>query len=95
MKRFSSYLVLEYIKGLFYKEVFCPYHRPGIPVALSLLECIAELLGPNTDVYSQVCKSIVLHRGNVCVLSSLTVSPKDVRALSIPLYGRTVWDITR
>ena len=47
-----------YILGNFLTEVmsFCmTLHRPGVPIALSLLECVAELLGPNTEVLSQVC----------------------------------------
>ena len=42
--------------------------RPSVPIALSLLECVAELLGSNTEGLSQVCESIRLHVATAFVL---------------------------
>ena len=67
-------------------------HRPGVPIALSLLECLAELLGPNTEALSQVCENVRLHMITVCVC--VLVSYKDVRTVSVPLYGHSIWDTT-
>ena len=50
----SLYIVVLLQEAPLLVCIFYPYHRPGIPVALSLLEGVAELLGPSTEAYSQV-----------------------------------------